>query len=58
MFYEWSIFCKWPEINVTLLTLKIAINKIKTNRIFPIMLMKLLKLYMNEIDGNINIMHL
>ena len=24
----WSIFCKWPVINVTLLTLKIAVDKI------------------------------
>ena len=32
--FLWSIFCKWLVINVTLLTLKIAVHKIKTNKIF------------------------
>ena len=27
--FLWSIFCKWPEINVTLQTLKIAEHKIQ-----------------------------
>ena len=27
--FLWSFFCKWPVINVTLLTLKIAIHKIQ-----------------------------
>ena len=27
--FLWSFFCKWPVINVTLQTLKIAVNKIQ-----------------------------
>ena len=27
--FLWSFFCKWPVMNVTLLTLKIAVNKIQ-----------------------------
>ena len=27
--FRWSFFCKWPVINVTLLTLKIAVHKIQ-----------------------------
>ena len=27
--FLWSFFCKWPVINVTLLTLKIAVHKIQ-----------------------------
>ena len=30
------ILCKWPEINLPLVTLKIAIHKIQTNGIFSI----------------------
>ena len=30
----WSVFCKWPVINVTLLTLKIQYTKYKTNMIY------------------------
>ena len=29
LFFLWSFFCKWPVINVTLLTLKIALHKIQ-----------------------------
>ena len=29
LYYLWSFFCKWPVINVTLLTLKIAVHKIQ-----------------------------
>ena len=32
--FLWSGFCKWPVINVTQQTLKIAVYKIKTNNIF------------------------
>ena len=31
-----SILCKWPEINLHLVTLKIAIHKIQKNGIFSI----------------------
>ena len=31
--FLWSIFCKWPVINATLLTLKVAVQKYKTNMI-------------------------
>ena len=27
--FLWSFFCKWPVINVTLLTLKVAVQKIQ-----------------------------
>ena len=27
--FLWSFFCKWPVLNATLLTLKIAVNKIQ-----------------------------
>ena len=27
--FLWSMFCKWPVINITLLTLKIAVHKIQ-----------------------------
>ena len=32
--FLWSIFCKWPVTNVTLLTLEIAAQKYQTNDIF------------------------
>ena len=32
--FQWSIFCKWPVINVTLLTLKKVVHKYKAKRIF------------------------
>ena len=32
--FLWSIFLKWPVTKVTLLTLKIAVQKHKTNNIY------------------------
>ena len=33
--FLWSIFGKWPVINVTLHTLKLVVHKYMTNMIFP-----------------------
>ena len=46
----WSVVCKWPVINVTLLTLKIATQNTRLNVYFLIVLMKLFELYMFELD--------
>ena len=53
-----SVVCKWPVINVTLLTLKIAIQNTRLMGYFPIVLMKLFELYMFELDLNTNLRHL
>ena len=39
-----SVVCKWPVINVTLLTLKIATQNTRLMGYFPIVLMKLFEL--------------
>ena len=49
-----SIVCKWPEINVTLLTLKMATQNTKLMGYFPIVLMKLFELYVFKLDLNTN----
>ena len=53
-----SVVCKWPVINVSLLTLKIATQNTKIIGYFPIVLMKLFELYMFELDLNTNLRHL
>ena len=44
------IVCKWPVINVTLLTLKMATQNTRLMGYFPIVLMKLFELYMFKLD--------
>ena len=53
-----SVVCKWPVINVTLLTLKIATQNTRLMGYFPIVLMKLFELYRFELDLNTNLRHL
>ena len=48
--FLWSVVCKWPVINVTLLTLKIATQNTRLIGYFPIVLMKIFELYMFELD--------
>ena len=47
-----SVVCKWPVINVTLLTLKIATQNTRLMGYLPIVLMQLFELYMFELDLN------
>ena len=56
--FLWSVVCKWPVMNVTLLTLKIATQNTRLMGYFPRVLMKLLKLYMFKLDLNTNSRHL
>ena len=56
--FLWSVVCKWPVINVTLLTLKMATQNTRLMGYFPIVLMKLFELYMLELDLNPNLRHL
>ena len=53
-----SFVCKWPVMNVTLLTLKIATQNTRLMGYFSIVLMKLIELYMFELDLNTNLRHL
>ena len=53
-----SVVCRWPVINVTLLTLKIAKQNTRIMGYFPKVLMKLFDLYMFELDLNTNLRHL
>ena len=53
-----SVVCKWPVINVTLLTLNIATQNTRLMGYFLIVLMKLFELYMFELDLNTNLRHL
>ena len=53
-----SVVCKWPVINVTLLTLKIATQNTRLMGYFLIVFMKLFELYMFELDLNNNLRHL
>ena len=53
-----SVVCKWPVMNVTLLTLKIATQNTRLMGYFPIVLMKLFELFMFELDLNTNLRHL
>ena len=55
--FLWSVVCKWPVTNVTLLTLKIATQNTRLMGYFPIVLMKLFELYMFELDLNTNLRH-
>ena len=45
-----SVVCKWPVINVTHLTLKIAAQNTRLTGYFPLVLMKLFELYIFELD--------
>ena len=45
-----SVVCKWPVINVTLLTLNIATQNTRLMGYFFIIFMKLFELYMFELD--------
>ena len=54
----WPVVCKWPVINVTLLTLKIATQNTRLMGYFLIVLMKLFELYMFELGLNTNLRHL
>ena len=56
--FLWSVVCKWPVINVTLLTLKIATQNTRLMGYFPILFKKLFELYMFELDLNTNLRHL
>ena len=53
-----SIVCKWPVINVPVLTSKIATQNTRLIIYFLIVLMKLFELYMFELDLNTNLRHL
>ena len=53
-----SVVCKWPVINVTLLTLNIATQNTRLMGYFLKVLMKLFELYMFELDLNTNLRHL
>ena len=53
-----SVVCKWPAINVTLLTINIATQNTRLMEYFLIVLMKLFELYMFELDLNTNLRHL
>ena len=50
--FLWSVVCKWPVINVTLLTLKIATQNTRLMGYFQIVLMKLFEIHMFEQDLN------
>ena len=54
----WSVVCKWPVINVTLLTLKIATQITRLMGYFPIELIKLFELYMFKPVLNTNLRNL
>ena len=56
--FLWSVVCKWPVINVTLLTLNIATHNARLMGYFQIVLMKLFELYIFELDLNTNLRHL
>ena len=56
--FLWSVVCKWPVMNVTLLTLKIATQNTRLMVYLPIVLIKLFELYMFELDLNTDLRHL
>ena len=53
-----SVVCKWPVINITLLTLKKATQNARLMGYFLIVLMTLFELYMFELGLNTNLRHL
>ena len=53
-----SVVCKWPLINVTLLTLNIATQNTRLIGYFRIVFMKLFELYMFKINLNTYLRHL
>ena len=56
--FLWSVSCKRPVINVTLITLKIPTKKTRLIGYFPIVLMELFELYTFQVGKNINCKHL
>ena len=52
--HDLLIVCKWPVINVTLLTLKMATQNTRLMGYFPIVFMKLFELYVFKLDLNTN----
>ena len=52
--FLWSVVCKRPVINVTLITLKIQTKKTRPIGYFPKVLMKLFELSTLQLDININ----
>ena len=56
--FLWSVVCKWPVINVTQLTLKIATQNTRLMGYFLIVLMELFELYLFELDLTTNLRHL
>ena len=56
--FLWSVVCKRPVINVTLITLKIPTKQTSPIGYFSIVLMKLFELYTFQLDININYKHL
>ena len=52
-----SVVCKWPVINVTLLTLKLTTQNTRLIGYFPIVLLKLFELYIFGLDLNTNLRH-
>ena len=53
-----SVVCKWPVLNVTLLTLNIATQNTRLMGYFLIALMKIFELYMFGLDLNTYLRHL
>ena len=53
-----SVVCKWPVINVSRLTLKIATQNTRLIGYFPMVLMKLFELDMFELDLNTDLRHM
>ena len=49
LIFLWSVVCKWPAINVTLLALKIATQNTRLIGYFPIVLMKVFELYIFDL---------
>ena len=56
--FLWSVICKRPVFNVTLVTLKLPTKKTRPIGYFPIVLMKLFELYTCQLDININYKYL
>ena len=56
--FLWSVVCKRPVINVTLITFKIPTKKTRPIGYFPIVLMKIFELYTFQLDIDIDYKHL
>ena len=55
--FLWSVVCKRPVINDTLITLKIPSKKTRPIGYFPMVLMKLFELYTFQLHIYINCTH-